>query len=92
MGGWNPTKDREPDKKEEQAFKQFLISKYERKTWYKSPELVLKEEQTATVQAPKAEPKLTPPPSKVRCEMLTGAFSHSLFLLHTSFPDLILAA
>ena len=63
MGTWNPTRDREPDKKDEQAFKQFLISKYERKNWYKSPAEVVKE--TPPVEPVKAEPKIEPPPSKV---------------------------
>lgn len=62
MGTWNPTRDREPDKKDEQAFKQFLITKYERRNWYKSPAEVAREE-PAPVQADKAEHKIGPPPS-----------------------------
>jgi hypothetical protein len=65
LGGWNPTRDREPDKKEEQAFKEFLITKYERRNWYKSPSEVAKEE-AAPVQEVKTDAKLGPPPSKVR--------------------------
>lgn len=65
MGTWNPSRDREPDKKEEQAFKQFLISKYERKQWYKSlAEVKMEESAAATAgQENKPEPKLQPPPS-----------------------------
>ena len=63
MGMWNSARDREPDKKEEQAFKQFLISKYERKQWYKSLAEVKMEESAAAGQASKAEAKLQPPPS-----------------------------
>ena len=63
MGGWNPTKDREPAGGA--GLQAILISKYEKNTWYKSPELVLKEECTATAQAPKAESKLTPLPLRL---------------------------
>ena len=45
MGKWDPKKDREPDKKNEVAFKEYLMAKYQRKTWYKSPSEVKKEEQ-----------------------------------------------
>lgn len=61
MGSWNPSRDREPDKKDEQAFKQFLITKYERRNWYKSPTEVAKEEPAPS--GVKAEPKIEPPPS-----------------------------
>ena len=63
LGTWNPSKDREVDKKNEQAFKQFLLTKYERKQWYKSPQEVVRED--ASKQEVKAEPKIQPPPSKV---------------------------
>ena len=63
MGMWNPAKDREPDKREEQTFKQFLISKYERKQWYKSPAEVRMEESASAGQENKVEAKLQPPPS-----------------------------
>ena len=64
MGHWNPSRDREPDKKEEQLFKQFLISKYERRQWYKSPEDVKRESATPVeTQAPKPETRILPPPS-----------------------------
>ena len=62
MGNWNPSKDREPDKKEEHAFRQFLISKYERRQWYKTPAEVKKENESSSVQQTKVEPKLQPPP------------------------------
>lgn len=58
LGKWNPKRDREPDKKDEVAFKEFLIAKYERKNWYCSPAEVKKEEK----ELPKPEPKLQPPP------------------------------
>lgn len=66
MGSWNSSKDREVDRKNEQAFKQFLLSKYERKQWYKPPEVVREDtsKQEAKQEA-KAEPKIQPPPSKV---------------------------
>ena len=65
LGTWNPSKDREPDKKEEQAFKEFLITKYERRQWYKSPGEVKREEETtkAVASSAKAEVKIQPPPS-----------------------------
>ena len=80
MGNWNPTRDREPDKKEEQLFKQFLISKYERKQWYKSPAEVKKEEPAAPEA--KVEAKIQPPPSsKVRKLELFSilAFGHRVW-------------
>ena len=64
MGSWNPSRDREPDKKDEQAFKEFLISKYEKRNWYKSPSEVAKESATPA-QETRTETKIGPPPSKV---------------------------
>ena len=63
---WNPRRDKEPDKKDEIAFKDFLVSKYERRVWYVNPSEVRKKEDK--VESPKPEPKLQPPPaaSKVR--------------------------
>ena len=70
LGNWNSSKDREPDKKEEQAFKEFLITKYERRQWYKSPSEVRREEEVnkpAATAKPLAEVKIQPPPgSRVR--------------------------
>ena len=63
-GKWDSKKDREPDKKNEVAFKEYLISKYERKTWYRSPAEVKKEEQEATPTADQA--KLPPPTTSVK--------------------------
>lgn len=63
LGNWNPAKDRETDKKEEQLFKEFLITKYERRQWYKSPAEVKREEAATKTEVVKAEPKLQPPPS-----------------------------
>jgi len=60
LGKWNSKRDREPDKADESAFKNFLIAKYERKSWYVDPKEALKEE---TNTEPKPEPKLNPPPS-----------------------------
>lgn len=71
LGGWNPTRDREPSKKDEQAFKQFLITKYERKNWYRSPSEVAKETPSPTPET-KADHKIEPPPSKVRGKGSTG--------------------
>ncbi len=59
LGKWNTKRDREPDKSDETGFKSFLISKYEKRTWYVDPKEVVKEEKTT----PKLEPKLAPPPS-----------------------------
>ena len=67
MGRWNPRRDRDPDKKDEVAFKEFLISKYERKHWYVSPAELKKE----TKESPKPEPKLQPPPSSKVCSGMT---------------------
>ena len=61
MGKWNPRKDREPDKKNEVAFKEYLIAKYERKAWYRSPADIKKEEQQATPTT--EQTKVLPPPT-----------------------------
>ena len=63
-GKWDPKKDREPDKKNEVAFKEYLISKYERRSWYRSPAEVKKEEQQAAPTADQA--KLPPPTTSVK--------------------------
>lgn len=79
LGKWNPKRDREPDKKDEVAFKEFLIAKYERKSWYCSPAEVKKEEK----ELPKPEPKLQPPPpsNKVcRCAQFLLSLGLSLGL------------
>lgn len=75
MGNWNHSRDREPDKKEEHAFKEFLISKYERKQWYKSPADVKKEEETVPAPA-KPEPKIQPPPS-TKVHIIRDGYSSS---------------
>ena len=62
MGRWNPRQDKEPSKKEEVAFKEFLIAKYERKQWYRSPSEVRRENEKES-STPKTEPKLLPPPT-----------------------------
>ena len=62
MGRWNPRQDKEPSKKDGVGFKEFLISKYERKQWFRNPAEVRKErEKDSSAAAP--EPKLLPPPS-----------------------------
>jgi len=70
LGNWNPSRDREPDKKEEQAFKEFLVTKYERRQYYKSPSEVRREQEAnkpAATAKPPAEVKILPPPgSRVR--------------------------
>lgn len=60
MGKWDPKKDREPDKKNEVAFKEYLIAKYERKSWYKSAADIKKEEQQA---APATDQTKSPSPT-----------------------------
>lgn len=68
MAKWDTKKDREPDKKNEVAFKEYLISKYERKTWFKSLSEVKREEQEQ-VKTPTEQPKLAPPTTSVKvCE------------------------
>ena len=70
MGKWNPRHDKDPSKKDEVGFKEFLISKYERKQWYRSPSEVKKERENGSNSAPPpvTEAKLLPPPSsKVHC-------------------------
>lgn len=62
MGRWNPRHDKEPSKKEEVAFKEFLMAKYERRQWYRDPGEVKKEKEKES-NAPAPEPKLLPPPS-----------------------------
>ena len=63
MGRWNQRHDKEPSKKDEVAFKEFLISKYERKQWYRDPVDVKRERDSDAGTTPAAEPKLLPPPS-----------------------------
>lgn len=76
MGNWNPVKNREPDKKDEHAFKEFLVQKYERKQWYKSLSEVKREEESASsAQVEKPEQtKIQPPPSS----RVTGLFVRRL--------------
>ena len=65
MGKWDTKKDREPDKKNEVAFKEYLIAKYERKSWYRSPAEIKREaEQQVTPTADQA--KLPPPTTSVK--------------------------
>ena len=69
MAKWDPKKDREPDKKNEVAFKEYLIAKYERKSWYKSPSEVKREEQQQA-STPMEQPKIPPPTTSVKvCQM-----------------------
>ena len=64
MGRWNPRQDKEPSKKDEVAYKEFLIAKYERKQWYRSAAEVKRErEKESGSGTPPVEPKLLPPPS-----------------------------
>ena len=69
MGHWNPRHDREPNKKDEIAYKDFLIAKYERKQWYQAAE-VKKEKEKDNVSTQPVEPKLQPPPS-VKVDFVT---------------------
>ena len=62
LGKWNSAKDREPNRKEEDLFKEFLCTKYERRQWYKSPTQVRKDEASKS-EVVKTETKLLPPPS-----------------------------
>jgi hypothetical protein len=66
MGKWDPKKDREPDKKNEVAFKEYLMAKYQRKTWYKSPSEVKKEEQQVTPAT--GQVKIQTPTTSVKVE------------------------
>ena len=71
MGRWNPRHDKDPSKKDEVAFKEFLISKYERKQWYRSPADIKREREKENNTPPATETKLLPPPSsKVHCTVL----------------------
>ena len=63
MGRWNPRHDKEPTKKDEVVYKDFLIAKYEHKQWYQSPPEVKTEREKDNVSAQPVEPKLLPPPS-----------------------------
>ena len=64
MGKWNPRQDKEPTKKDEVGFKEFLISKYERRMWYRSPGEVKREKDGHNSDTPASpSPKLLPPPS-----------------------------
>ena len=66
MAKWDSKKDREPDKKNEVAFKEYLIAKYERKSWYKSPSEVKREEQQQQASTPTEQPKIPPPTTSVK--------------------------
>jgi Arf-GAP domain and FG repeat-containing protein 1 len=66
MGRWNPRQDKEASKKDEVAFKEFLISKYERKMWYKA-EVKRESEAKNESSTPTAEAKILPPPSTKVC-------------------------
>lgn len=71
MGRWDPRRDREPSKKDEQAFREFLRDKYERKKWYRDPsevkrDLALKSPEAATSVTPTSLPSLPPPTQQVR--------------------------
>ena len=79
MGKWDPKKDREPDKKNEVAFKEYLMSKYQRKTWYKSPAEVKKDEQQVTPAT--GQVKIQPPTTSVKVESLSLSLSLSHSLL-----------
>ena len=68
MGNWDSRRDREPDKKDEQAFKEYLRDKYERKKWYKDPnevkkEIASKNTDTTLTSKPATIPTLPPPVS-----------------------------
>ena len=69
MGRWNPRQDKEPSKKDEVGFKEFLISKYERKMWYRSLAEVKREREGQNNQSstPTTEAKILPPPSTKVC-------------------------
>lgn len=71
LGKWNSKRDREPDKSDEAAFKGYLVSKYERRSWYVDPKEAVKEEERST---PKPEPKLAPPPSVKVCSYTCNSF------------------
>lgn len=70
MGRWDPRRDREPSKKDEQAFREFLRDKYERKKWYRDPsevkrDLASKSPEAATSVTPTSLPSLPPPTQQV---------------------------
>jgi hypothetical protein len=75
MGRWNQRHDKEPSKKDEVAFKEFLISKYERKQWYRDPEAVKKERVSDADTTPAAQPKLLPPPSTKKSAGTAATFA-----------------
>ena len=64
MNTWNPKNSREPDKKDDVAFKDFLITKYQKKQWYKSPAEIKRESEANG--PPKPDPVLQPPPPSVK--------------------------
>ncbi len=83
LGNWNPSKDREPDKKDEQAFKEFLCTKYERRQWYKSLAEVRREEESNKAPPPsaKSEVKIQPPPgSRVSIGILASQSTSKLYM------------
>ena len=79
MGRWNTRQDKEPSKKDEVAYKEFLIAKYERKQWYRNHADVRKEREPDN-GAPAPEPKLLPPPSTKVCVRVP--LSPHIFTLH----------
>ena len=73
MGTWS-RRDREPDKKDERAFKAFLQDKYERKRWYRDPSEVRREKEAGSTETSTSDGSTTSnkpvtllvqPPSKV---------------------------
>jgi Arf-GAP domain and FG repeat-containing protein 1 len=74
MGRWNPRQDKEASKKDEVAFKEFLISKYERKMWYKA-EVKRESEAKNESSTPTAEAKILPPPSTKRSAGTAATFA-----------------
>lgn len=75
MGKWDPKKDREPDKKNEVAFKEYLIAKYERRSWYKSAADIKKEEQQASPTTDQT--KLPTPTTSVKVHVYVCPFARS---------------
>lgn len=90
MGRWNPRHDKEPSKKEEVAFKEFLIAKYERKQWYRDPAEVKKEKEKET-SAPAPEPKLLPPPS-VKVKAICNGLTTYTCMYNVTIPQLYIVA
>ena len=84
MGRWDPKRDREPTKKDEQAFKEFLRDKYDRKKWYRDPSEVKKDIASKSPDATPTSPptSLPTPPTQVINQQTQKWTAHLSIWIH----------